>query len=267
MSLVEDGTLELATTARSVLGRGPAARRRQRHRRAPARPPVGHRRLPRRGRGARRERVRAAGPGARARDDGGVPGRPRRTPDEVSARRAVLVLQRRLRRPGADRGTGEWDSLPRSCPRARDRAGWDGRHRVPPLGRAARPDRTGLPRGRRRVAHERPPPARARKRRRRRLHDGEGRRRPLACPLRRRDRPARPGRGDDAPAERRAAEAAVRPRLLAPRHERHGVAGGLRRRCLVLQRHDPHSGRGFAVLSNTSDGAWPAGRLLVEWLG
>jgi CubicO group peptidase (beta-lactamase class C family) len=30
---------------------------------------------------------------------------------------------------------------------------------------------------------------------------------------------------------------------------------------------DPHSGKGFAVLSNTSDGAWPAGRLLVEWLG
>jgi len=30
---------------------------------------------------------------------------------------------------------------------------------------------------------------------------------------------------------------------------------------------DSRSGRGFAVLSNTSDGAWPAGRLLVEWLG
>jgi len=31
--------------------------------------------------------------------------------------------------------------------------------------------------------------------------------------------------------------------------------------------HDPHSGRGFAVLSNTGDGAWPAARLLTEWLG
>ncbi len=31
--------------------------------------------------------------------------------------------------------------------------------------------------------------------------------------------------------------------------------------------HDPHSGRSFAVLSNTSDGAWPPARFLVEWLG
>jgi hypothetical protein len=31
--------------------------------------------------------------------------------------------------------------------------------------------------------------------------------------------------------------------------------------------HVPHRRRGFAVLSNTRDGAWPAARLLREWLG
>jgi len=31
--------------------------------------------------------------------------------------------------------------------------------------------------------------------------------------------------------------------------------------------HDPRSGRSFAVLSNTTDGAWPPARRLGEWLG
>ena len=50
VSLIEDGVLELTTTARSVLGAGPPADRRGRHGRAPAVAPIGHRRLPRRGR-------------------------------------------------------------------------------------------------------------------------------------------------------------------------------------------------------------------------
>jgi CubicO group peptidase (beta-lactamase class C family) len=45
VSLIEEGRLEMTTSARSVLGGGSAADRRRGHGRAPARSPIGHRRL------------------------------------------------------------------------------------------------------------------------------------------------------------------------------------------------------------------------------
>ena len=50
VTLIEDGTLDLATTARSLLGGDLPLDRRRGHRRAAARPSFGDRRLPRRGR-------------------------------------------------------------------------------------------------------------------------------------------------------------------------------------------------------------------------
>ena len=43
--------------------------------------------------------------------------------DQVRARRALRLLQRRLRRPGADRGAGERNAVPRARARPRVRAG------------------------------------------------------------------------------------------------------------------------------------------------
>ena len=67
----------------------------------------------------------------------------------------------------AERASGV--AVPRARGRARLRAGRHDRHRVPPLRRAAGGRRGRLPR-RGRAAHERAPPAGARNRRRRRLH-------------------------------------------------------------------------------------------------
>ena len=67
--------------------------------------------------------------------------RARRTSHQVRARRAFRVLQRRLRRPGADRRAGERDAVPRARARARVRAGGNARHGVSALGRATRAHR------------------------------------------------------------------------------------------------------------------------------
>ena len=107
VSLIEEGSLELSTHGSLGARLGPAAHRRRRDGRAPARAPVGHRRLPRRGGRLDLERLPAAGPGARARDDRAVPRRSRRVRAEVPARRALRLLQRRLRRARADRGARE----------------------------------------------------------------------------------------------------------------------------------------------------------------
>ncbi len=72
---------------------------------------------------------------------------------------------------------------------------------------------------------QRLPPARVRDRRRRHLHDGGRRRRVLARPLCRSDRLAGLGAGDDASPQRRSAEVALRPRVLAARAGP-GTAGG-----------------------------------------
>ena len=77
-----------------------------------------------------------AGPRARARDDRGLPRGSRRPPTEVPARRALCLLQQRLRRARAHRRARDRHSLPRARAEPRLRARGDARHRVPALGRA-----------------------------------------------------------------------------------------------------------------------------------
>ena len=94
--------------------------------------------------------------------------------------------------------------------------GGHGRHRVPALRRAPRTRRARVPRDRRHVEDERVPPAGARERRRRHLHHRRGRQCLLERPLRRQDRSPRHGGGTGAAPQRRAGGAeALRPRLLA----------------------------------------------------
>ena len=111
VSLVR-GTLELGTTARSLLG-DDCPDRRRRDRRAPARAPLRHRGLPRRGGRSRRARTPCRSPCTSSRR--------RRTSSpcstaslQVRTERALRVLQRRLRRPGADRRARERRSVPRA---------------------------------------------------------------------------------------------------------------------------------------------------------
>ena len=85
----------------------------------------------------------------------------------IRARRALRVLQRRLRRAGAHCRTRELHALPRAGRAARVRARRIEGHGVPALRRAPRPDRPRLRRGRRRVEEQRLPSPRAGERRRR----------------------------------------------------------------------------------------------------
>ena len=113
VSLIDDGALELTTTARSVLGDDLPLIRDD--------VTVEHLLAHRSGIGDYLDedaghddhRLRDAGAGARARDDRAVPRGAGRAPDGVRPRRAVRVLQRRLRRARADRRTRERRPLPR----------------------------------------------------------------------------------------------------------------------------------------------------------
>ena len=145
--LVEDGTLELTTTARSLLGDDlPLIA--DDDRRAPARASLGDRGLLRRG---CRDRESPTTCCRYPSTDSST----RRTTSRCSAgiRRssrpteALLVLQRRLRRARADRGASERRAVPRPRRTARLRAGRDVRDGVPALGRAAGRHRARLPRG------------------------------------------------------------------------------------------------------------------------
>ena len=126
MSLVEEGVLELDDDGSFGPRRRSPADRRRRDGRAPARAPVGHRRLLRRGCRTRDHRLRAAGACARARRRPRTTSRARWVPDGLRARRAVRVLQRRLRRARADRRAGERRAVPRARRAAGVRAGGDG---------------------------------------------------------------------------------------------------------------------------------------------
>ena len=244
VSLIEDGTLELTTTARSVLGDdlpliddGVTVE----HLLAA---PIGHRRLPRRGHSCRRHRLRDAGAGARARRRPSSTSRcstatpPSSPPGErfayCNGGFVVLALI-------AERASGvPFHELVRR--RVCEPAG-DGRHRVPALRRAA---------GRRRARLPRRPTARGRTcctcRCAAAATAGSTRPPPTCARSGARCSPggscsARLGRRDGAAAQRRAGGVeALRPRLLAPRVERRRDAGGLRRRRLVPQRARP--GRG-----------------------
>ena len=139
----------------------PAADRRRRDGRAPARAPLRHRRLPRRGR-ARLGRLPDAGVGAPPGDDRRLPADPRRAPDQVPGRRAVLLLQRRVRRARAHRRARRRPLVPRPRPRARARARRHGGQRLLAHRRPAGHGRDGVRRGRRTLADQRLPPARPR---------------------------------------------------------------------------------------------------------
>ena len=244
VSLIEDGALELATTARSVLGTDL--------------PLIGddvtieHLLSHRSGIGDyldedadhEIDRLRDARAGARARDDRAVPRRARRAPDASSppgerfaycnSGYVVLALI-------AERASGvPFHELVRA---ARLRARGDGRHRVPALRRAPGARRARLPRRSTAREDERVPPPGARQRRRRRSTP-----RPrtsarfwsafFAGRIVSTDWVAEMVRPrSDVPR----GVAALRPRLLAPRVERRRHAGGLRRRRLVPQRARPRA--------------------------
>ena len=144
--------------------RRPPAHRRRGDRRAVARPSLGDRRLPRRGRRHGPQRLPDAGAGPATGGHRGLRGGARRVSDEVPARRAVLLLQRRLHGARPDRRASVWRAVPRSRRPTRVRAGGDDRHRVPALRRAARANRRRLPRRRRTLAQQRVPPPGARQR-------------------------------------------------------------------------------------------------------
>ncbi|CAA9280687.1 MAG: Beta-lactamase class C-like and penicillin binding proteins (PBPs) superfamily, partial [uncultured Corynebacteriales bacterium] len=179
--------------------RRPAADRRRRDRRAPARPSVRYRRLPVRG-GLGAHRLRAAGAGAGPGDHRAVPGRAGRLPHGVPGRRAFHLLQRRLRRARAAGRAGRRGAVPRPGPGHRAGAGGHGRHRVPAFGRAARA-------GGGRLRHRHPdqclPPAGAGHRRRRRVHHRGRHDRLLGRPVRRADRAGRAGGGAGPAAQHR----------------------------------------------------------------
>ena len=167
MSLVEDGTLALDTTARSVLGDDLPL--------IDGAVTVEHLLAHRSGIGDYLDEDAMTDvndvPDARARPR--ARRRPRTTSRcstgtrrSVAARRAVRLQQRRLRRARADRRAGERRPVPRPRARAGVRAGGHARHR-----RSC--DRTSCPAMRpsatsdRRAAHQRLPPPGARHRRRR----------------------------------------------------------------------------------------------------
>ena len=220
VSLVEEGLLELATRARSVLGEdlpliddGVTVEHLLAHRSGIGDYLDEERR-------ARPRRLPHAGARARARDDRAVRRRARRASDRVPARRAVCVLQRRLRRAGVDRRAGERRALRRARAAARVRTGGAARHGVSALGRAG-PRRPRLSGRSTAWEEQRVPPAGAGQRRRRDLLDGSRHQRALAGVPRRSDRLAGVGRRDDAAAERRPGQRdALRARLLAARDER-----------------------------------------------
>ena len=120
-------------------GHRPAADRRRRHRRAPARAHLGHRRLPRRGRRHPDQRVRDDGPGAATWPPRSSSWRSSTGSRPRSRRGEVLLLQRRVRGARPAGGAGVRGAVPRPRPPARLRARRPGRHRLPAVGRAARP--------------------------------------------------------------------------------------------------------------------------------
>ena len=201
MSLVEDGTLDLETTARSVLGDDLPL--------IDDDVTIEHLLAHRSGigdyldedAGRRGHRLRDAGPRPRARLDRGLPRRARRVPHGLPAGRAVRVLQRWLRRARADRRAGERCAVPRArADRVCEPAGMVDTG-VPALGRAPGRRRARLP-DRRRPEDERVPPAGARQRRRRDLLDGGGPERVLASALGRAHRASGTGGRDGAAAQR-----------------------------------------------------------------
>ena len=111
----------------------------------------------------RRGRLRPVGPGAHPGDGGGLPRGARRASPGLGAGRAVLLQQRRLRAAGAARRAGRRRRLPRARPHAGLRAGRHGRHRLPALRRAPGRRCPRLPHRRRRT-DQRAPPAGARRR-------------------------------------------------------------------------------------------------------
>ena len=114
VSLVEDGTLELTTTARSLLGDDLPL--------IADDVTIEHLLAHRSGIGdyfdedveTRDNRLPAAGARPPARRHRGLRLGARRVSDEVPGRRALLVLQRRLRRARAARGAREWRAVPRA---------------------------------------------------------------------------------------------------------------------------------------------------------
>ena len=240
VSLIEEGVLELSTTARSVLGDDLPL--------IDDDVTVEHLLAHRSGIGdyldedadARDHRLRHAGSRPRARDDRGVPRGARRPRHRFAAGRAVRLLQRRLRRARADRRAGERRAVPRAratSASASRRACTTPRSCAPTSCRGARRSATSTIDG---AADQRAPPAGARQRRRRDLLHRGGHQRLLDAPCSPAGSSRGLGRGDGAAAQRRAGRAeALRTRLLAPRVERRRDAGGLRRGRLVPERARP----------------------------
>ena len=127
--------------------------------------------------------------------------------------------------------------------------------------------RPGLP-VRRRPEDERVPSPRARQRRRRHLLDRCRLQRLLGLAPRRTDRLAGAGRRDGATAQRLAGGVqALRPRV-PPRATGDGVwLEGYDAGVSFASLHQPSSSITYTVISNWSDGAWPVVRLLDDRLG
>mgnify|MGYP003693713741 CR=1 FL=1 len=266
VSLIEDGSLKLSTTARSVLGRI--------FRSSATTSPVEHLLSHRSGIGdyldedADHEITDYLMPVpvhelATTEQYLGSAGRPRA---QVLARRAVLVLQRRLCRARADRRADERCSISRARPPAGMRTGGNGRLRVPALRRAAGAGGARVSHERRCVEDERAPPAGARQ------------------PATAGSTPPRPTSARSGPVSSRAGSCPriwvaelVRPRSDVPRmSSRYGLGFWLHETsdAAMLEGydagvsfrsvHDPSRGITRTVISNTSEGAWPIARFFAE---
>ena len=260
MSLIEEGRLSLTTTARSVLGGdlpliddGVTVEHLLAHRSGIGDyfdedlEPTDHRpRL------ARSRSMSSA-------DDRESPAGARRLPNQVPARRALLVLQRRLRRPRADRRA----HLRRAVPRAGRRSGcasppgWRTRRSCAPTSsRAARRSATSTSTATGRTCCHLPVRG-----------SGDGGIFTTAADVTAFWTALFSGRivstervaemvqpHSDAPSH----EAPLRPGVLAGRVGRRGRAARLRRRGVVPDRPRPDDEPFTStVLSNTSEGAWP----------
>ena len=213
----------------------------------------------------RHHRLRPAGARARARDDRAVPRGARRSPHRVPAGRAVRLLQRRLRRAGADRRADERHAVRRARASARVRAGWHGRHRVPALGRAPGRRRDRVPDGRR-AEDERVPSAGAR----RAGTAGSPRRPPTFTPCGRRSSPGGScrrtgwrrwcGRAATCRPSRCATASASGSIRQSDVVELQGYDAGVSFRST----HDPASKTTCTVISNTPEGTWLMEGLLDE---
>jgi Beta-lactamase len=135
-------------------------------------------------------------------------------PPQVQGRGAILLLQQRVRRPGADRGASKRRVVPRPGRSSRARTGRHGRYRLLPIRSASAACRGRVRHGRRRMAGQHLPSAGARRRRRWRLHNGRGCQVAVEGRLHGPDRVCGMGRRDHARAWR-AAVASLRPWFLA----------------------------------------------------